>query len=153
MYKRQLYDRSGRPVQQLVTEEGLEEEGMRDVVLTPDKKWGLTVGDSAAVQLWRVNQQTGVWTLVESLRGHGGDVEGVEFDPVDNGFVTIAPGDRVIVWSLPSDGGTAAVEPPARTGSALLRDACELAGRDLTRAEWRRYVPGRLWRPTCTDVD
>jgi hypothetical protein len=23
----------------------------------------------------------------------------------------------------------------------------------VLRPSWRRYVPGRLWRPTCTDVD
>jgi hypothetical protein len=25
-------------------------------------------------------------------------------------------------------------------------------GRDLTRAEWDRYSPGREYRPTCTDL-
>jgi hypothetical protein len=31
-----------------------------------------------------------------------------------------------------------------------LREACAVAGRDLTRAEWDRYVPGREWQPTCS---
>jgi WD40 repeat protein len=33
-----------------------------------------------------------------------------------------------------------------------LREACAVAGRDLTRAEWDRYLPGREWRPTCSDL-
>ena len=29
--------------------------------------------------------------------------------------------------------------------------ACELAGRDLTRAEWARYLPDQPYRRTCSD--
>jgi hypothetical protein len=36
--------------------------------------------------------------------------------------------------------------------SAWLRDACAVVGRDLTAAEWRRYLPDRPFRPTCTDL-
>jgi hypothetical protein len=34
-----------------------------------------------------------------------------------------------------------------------LREACAIVGRDLTAAEWDRYLPGRPHRPTCTDLD
>jgi hypothetical protein len=34
-----------------------------------------------------------------------------------------------------------------------LRVACTASGRDMTRAEWRRYLPGSPWEPTCSDVD
>ena len=33
-----------------------------------------------------------------------------------------------------------------------LREACAVAGRDLTRAEWDRYLPGRDYEPTCSDL-
>jgi hypothetical protein len=36
--------------------------------------------------------------------------------------------------------------------SAWLRAACAIAGRDLTRAEWDQYLPGREWQPTCSDL-
>ena len=36
--------------------------------------------------------------------------------------------------------------------SAWLRTACAIAGRDLTRAEWDQYLPGRPYRPTCSDL-
>ena len=29
------------------------------------------------------------------------------------------------------------------------QQACALAGRNLTRAEWARYLPGEPPRPTC----
>jgi hypothetical protein len=148
-----LYDRSGRSVHQLVAHRTPELGAVRDVLLAPDGTWGATVGDGAAVLLWRVNPQTGIWSPMGSLVGHGGDVEEAELDPLQGRLITIAPGDRAIVWDVGSDGGSSAAEPRATTGSAWLRDACEIAGRDLTRAEWRQYVPGRPWRPTCTDLE
>jgi WD40 repeat protein len=33
-----------------------------------------------------------------------------------------------------------------------LRDACTVVARDLTREEWDRYLPGRPYAPTCSDV-
>jgi hypothetical protein len=112
---------------------------------------------AVVVRLWprssaRVNPQTGVWVPLESLSGHGGDVTEAEFDPVRQRLITIARGDRVIIWNVgPADGS--ATGSGAATGSDRLRAACEVAGRDLTPMEWRRYVPGRPWRPTCTDLD
>ena len=38
------------------------------------------------------------------------------------------------------------------TTSAWLQTACDIAGRDLTRAEWDRYLPGREYRATCSDL-
>ncbi|MGY1616579.1 BTAD domain-containing putative transcriptional regulator [Geodermatophilus sp. SYSU D00691] len=35
--------------------------------------------------------------------------------------------------------------------SVWLDQACAIAGRDLTRAEWARYLPDRGWEPTCSD--
>jgi len=49
-------------------------------------------------------------------------------------------GDRERVMSYPV------------TTSAWLQTACDIAGRDLTRAEWDRYLPGREYRATCSDL-
>ena len=147
-----LYGLAGRSVEQLVAQERPDRGAVRDVVLAPDRTWGATVGDGADVRLWRVNPQTGIWTPRESLPGHGGDVGEAEVDAVHRRLITIALGDRVIVWDARLDDGSAAASR-ATTGGDLLRAACEVAGRDLSRAEWRRYVPGRLWGPTCTDLD
>jgi WD40 repeat protein len=38
------------------------------------------------------------------------------------------------------------------TSEGWLGEVCAMAGRDLTPAEWERYLPGREWRPTCTDL-
>ena len=60
---------------------------------------------------------------------------------------------------IPDDGRDLAVlsERPAvlrypTEPSSWLRAACAVAGRDLTRAEWDRYLPGREYQATCTDL-
>ena len=33
--------------------------------------------------------------------------------------------------------------------SSLIRRACQVAGRRLTRAEWEEFLPGREFAPAC----
>jgi DNA-binding SARP family transcriptional activator/WD40 repeat protein len=58
----------------------------------------------------------------------------------DPGREIVAISERPSVLRYPTD--------PA----VWLGEACAVAGRDLTTAEWDRYVPGRPWEPTCTDL-
>jgi hypothetical protein len=44
-------------------------------------------------------------------------------------------------------GGATPMEP-----SRWLAAACTVAGRDLTRTEWSRYLQGRPYQPTCSDL-
>jgi hypothetical protein len=34
----------------------------------------------------------------------------------------------------------------------LIRDACSRLPRNLTREEWRDYLPGEPYRPTCPNL-
>jgi WD40 repeat protein len=36
--------------------------------------------------------------------------------------------------------------------AAWLAEACAIVARDLTRDEWERYLPGRPYEPTCSDL-
>jgi hypothetical protein len=58
----------------------------------------------------------------------------------DPGREVVALGERPTVMRYPTD--------PA----VWLREACAVAGRDLTRVEWELYLPGREWEPTCSDL-
>jgi hypothetical protein len=80
---------------------------------------------------------------------HGWLVAEAEVDPAGRRLVTLSWGDRMIVWDV------ADPAPPPRPESspaALLRAACAVAYRDLSRAEWRQYLPDRPWQATCTDL-
>jgi DNA-binding SARP family transcriptional activator/WD40 repeat protein len=124
---------------------------VRDVVLARDRTWAATVGDGGAVVRWDVDPGTGLWSRPEFLAGHGGDVQEAEFDPVTNRLITVGRGDRLIVWN-PETGHSAAPLSTMDDPTRMLRDVCAVAGRDLTRVEWRHYLPGRSWRATCSDL-
>ena len=62
-------------------------------------------------------------------------------------FLLPEPDDEVVVL----DGQHPGLRYPLDVGLWLAR-ACEVAGRDLTRAEWARYVPEEPYRPTCSDL-
>ena len=147
-----LYDRDGRPGQTLqVHRLNLAQGPVRDVVLQGE--WAATVGDGAAVYRWRVNPDTGFWERPEYLPGHGGHVREAHLDPLGERLITVATGDRMIVWDLSVAGGSAARDPALTDTRGWLEAACDAAGRDLTRVEWRRYLPESPWRPTCSDLD
>jgi hypothetical protein len=69
-------------------------------------------------------------------------------------------GGRGYTALLPAPPGVLSLVADDRVGlrypidpSVWVRAACDIAGRDLTRTEWDRYLPGRPWEPTCTDLD
>jgi WD40 repeat protein len=99
-------------------------------------------------QTLAVGMSTGQLELIDARSGRmlglpltvpGGPVSGVDFGADGATLATGAQGGGVTVWndSLWSD--VAAVE---------LR-LCDVAGRSLTRDEWRAYLPGQPYRKTC----
>jgi WD40 repeat protein len=64
-----------------------------------------------------------------------------------NAYLVPDPKDELVVFNDDRPGLRYPMEP-----TAWLREACAVAGRDLTPAEWNRYLPDREYRPTCTDL-
>jgi hypothetical protein len=66
--------------------------------------------------------------------------------PVGRGevpYVAFNPRGRLVI----TESGRATTWPIER--STLQRFACRVAGRDLTRPEWRDLLPGRAYRSVC----
>lgn len=68
---------------------------------------------------------------------------------VGQGHTHLVPGivDEIITLSGERSGRRYTMEP-----SRWLAAACTVAGRDLTRTEWSRYVPDRPYQRTCGDL-
>jgi WD40 repeat protein len=67
----------------------------------------------------------------------------------EEGFAHLVPDprDELVVFNDQSVGLQYPLDP-----ADWLRAACGIVGRDLTRDEWARYLPGREYRPTCSDL-
>jgi WD40 repeat protein len=70
-------------------------------------------------------------------------------DTLVNGYAYLMPGptDDVRVLDGQHPGHRYPLDP-----SLWLARACQIAGRDLTPAEWNRYVPTRPYRATCSEL-
>jgi hypothetical protein len=70
-------------------------------------------------------------------------------DEPGTGYAHLVPGpdDELVVLSGDRSGRRYPMEP-----SVWLEEACAIVGRDLTQAEWDRYLPGRDLQPTCSDL-
>ncbi|GHE51469.1 hypothetical protein GCM10018785_21550 [Streptomyces longispororuber] len=103
---------------------------MRSPAVSPDGSLLAAVVDDNALQLWDLDSRL---ALGEPLELMGRKIDDLAFDP--GGVLRALSGNR-----------TQAVE---LTPGRLAATVCRKAGRDLTRAEWRTYVPDAAYRSLC----
>ena len=102
-----LVDGNGAAVQQL----SAHQEPVRDVVLSPDGTWAVTVGDGPRMVRWDVDGETGRWSQRDVLTGHRADVQEAEFDPARDRLITVGLDHTIISWDMTADGGFGAAVP------------------------------------------
>jgi WD40 repeat protein/class 3 adenylate cyclase len=109
---------------------------VRAVRFSPDGRLAVVGTTEGPVVLFDVASRQ---PLGEPLAGHAGGVYAVAF--AENGTRVASGGadGRVLVWD---------VRPWVDEG-VLRQRACDLVGRNLTRSEWDRFLPGRSYRRTC----
>ena len=109
-------------------------DNVMDVEWLPDSNTVVTTGRDELVSLYDVDRDL-VRSRALPASVHPGD-----------GFTFLlpSPDDEVVVFNE----GEAGHRYPLDTAKLLAR-ACAVAGRDLSRAEWDRYLPGEPYRRVC----
>jgi hypothetical protein len=140
-----VIDRSGTTTQLI----NVHQHPVRDVAVSPDGRWAVTAGAGSEVYRWDVDPASGRWSGPELLLGHTGDVVGVEVDSTGRRLASVALDHTAIIWDMR---GRPVNGPEVADPDSRLDAACRIAGRDFTPDEWRRFLPGRPWQPTCSDL-
>jgi WD40 repeat protein len=106
------------------------------VAFSPDGRTLASASADRTVSLWDVEHRR----LLGRLAEHTAGVIGVAFSP-DGRTLASASADRtVILWNRlfwSTDIGP------------LRKRLCRIVARNLTRAEWDRFLPGQGYRKTC----
>ncbi|MGW7089292.1 protein kinase domain-containing protein [Streptomyces sp. NPDC054871] len=105
-------------------------ESMRRPVVSPDGTFLATIVDANSVQLWDLDSRL---SLGDPLELMGRDIDALAFD--SDGVLRTLSGDRSQSLDLTPD--------------RLAATVCKKAGRDITREEWRTYVPDEPYRSLC----
>ena len=139
----------------------------------PNQNTIATAGDSDDVNFWNAN--TGR-KLPQQLAGTGGTIRSLSFDPSGKRLVTGSDGG-ILLWDLATDkligsplpggttGGSGTFFPNGKEVVAVFQDgtgvlwnvdpnrwstqACRIANRNFTHAEWSAYLPDRPYSKTC----
>ena len=102
----------------------------------PDGRTVALTGAGSTVRLFDVDRSVATMGLPPAVE----NVQTPTFMAPDPSGNLVILGDQELVMDYPM------------TPSIWLRTACEIAGRDLTLAEWELYLPGREYRATCSDL-
>jgi WD40 repeat protein len=98
-----------------------------------DSRTLATATDDGTVRLWDIESEQAVGAPLPGPTGHFGVPF---FTPDDNALIAGYGTGQAIRWDI----------RPA----SLIRRACRLAGRTLTREEWAEFLPGRDYDPACS---
>jgi WD40 repeat protein len=106
--------------------------GNTGIAFSPDSYSLAYTSTDNTVVVWNVNQRT----AQSRFTGHTGPVRAIAYSP-DGTTVTTGGDDQTInTWNA----------SPNRT----VAEICDQLGRNLTHAEWHRYIPDLPYQHTCT---
>jgi WD40 repeat protein len=109
---------------------------LRAVRFSPDGRLAAAGTENGAVVLFDVASRE---PLGDPLAGHAGVVYAVAFASGGARLASAGGDGRVLLWDI----------RPWADEDVLRERACALAGRNLTRSEWERFLPGKAYRRTC----
>ena len=100
--------------------------------VSPDGRTLVTGNEAGAVRLWDIETQQ---SLGAPLPGISGQPVVAQFTLDGSGLIAGYASGEAYRWDIRPE--------------SLVRHACAVAGRRLTRAEWEEFLPGRAYAPAC----
>jgi WD40 repeat protein/class 3 adenylate cyclase len=106
------------------------------LALSPDARTVAVIAVDG-VEVWDTGTgaQTGSLPAASPQPSSPGGAGNLRFTPDGRRLVVVSPAGVATIWNL--------------SPSVWLADACQIAGRNLTHAEWNRYLPNRAYQRVC----
>ena len=123
---------------------------MHDVAVSPDGHWAVTAGAGSEVLRWDIDPSSGHWYGRQSLRGHTGDVVGLELAAAGEQLSSVSIDPSAIIWDMRPAGGRASGPPADLPGPGLQTPAAWRGATSLRPSGGATFRTGR-GEPTCSD--
>ncbi len=109
-------------------------------------RWLLSASDDRTTRLWDL-EECNPSEHARILSGHDGAITSVAINGSSGRFATGSADKTARAWDINtlSQVDSSLPQDPAK----LVDLACHTAGRNMTEAEWNRYLPGTDYRKTC----
>jgi hypothetical protein len=108
------------------------------VAFSPDGKTLASGSADETIRLWDVSNPKSTQLLGKPLTGHTDYVVSVAFSPDGKALAAGSWDTKIILWNTALNSWKA--------------NACQVASRNLTYAEWQQYLPGQPYHFTCPDL-
>jgi WD40 repeat protein len=119
------------------------EDAVSDLAFSPDGKVLVSASHDGSLFLWDVDNRD---RMGPPLRGHRNSI-GIDFPALVLGVALSGSGDSMV--SVGTDGHVVLWD--LRLAS-WIDWGCKLAARNLSQAEWDRFLPGKSYQRTCRDL-
>ena len=102
------------------------------VAFSPDGNTLASGSSDQSIILWDVEKRQ---PLGEPLTGHKSGVLSIAFSPDSKTLASSSDDQSIILWDVDIE--------------SWLKRACQIAGRNFTKAEWQKYLGDRPYEKTC----